>query len=189
MPSEVIIPAPGEPWQEIIILAMGTIFSALIAILGIFLLYKSKNIFWRRTGYFIGFFSCVGMIGYYIAGTFQLIPVDATGIAFYLQIPQHYLTIPTIVFFIFLLIIIVKNTQTGYRNFKYSLLFFVLLVIERIMIVFLFNPFLKSLWEEGHIVAQPILNFPTILLIINLVSIILFSYLLIKRDSLLIPFS
>ena len=89
---------------------MGVVFNLIISVIGILLLTRSKDGFWTRTGYFIGYISSIGMVGYHIVGLFGLMDNDSASIARHLNISPPVVIIPVTLIFVLLSVIIIRNT-------------------------------------------------------------------------------
>lgn len=161
---------------------MGVVFSLILSVIGILLLTKSKDRFWTRTGYFIGFISSIGMIGYHIAGLFGLITDNDSGsIARYLNISQPVVIIPVTLIFVLLSVIIIRNTPKEYKGPYYSSIFFLMILLERFLVVFLYDTYMHRQYNNGGFVIEPIHGFPLSLLLINLISIVLFVLFVVNK--------
>jgi hypothetical protein len=167
---------------NVIIAGMGVVFNLIVSIVGILLLTKSKDRFWNRTGYFSGFVSSIGMVGYHIVGLFGLIDNDSGSVARYLNIPQPVVIIPVTVIFVLLSIIIVRNIPKEYKGSHYSLIFFFMILLERFLVVFLYETYMYRQYNSGGFVIEPVYGFPLSLILISLISIGLFILFVANRN-------
>ena len=166
---------------NITIEGMGVIFNLILSIFGILLLTKSKDRFWTRTGYFIGYISSIGMIGYHIVGLFGLIDNDSGSIARHLNISPPVVIIPVTIIFALLSVIVIRNTPKEYKEPYYPLIFFLMILLERFFVVFLYETYMYRQYYNGGFAIEPILGFPLSLLLINLVAIGLFILFVVNR--------
>jgi hypothetical protein len=176
MPAGVIRTNFEEASQlaNVIIAGMGVVFNLIISVVGILLLTKSKDRFWNRTGYFFGFISSIGMVGYHIVGLFGLMDNDSGSVARYLNIPQPVVIIPVTVIFVLLSVIVIRNTPKEYKGPYYPSIFFLMILLERFLVVFLYETYMYRQYYNGGFEIEPIFGFPLSLLLINLISIGLF---------------
>lgn len=183
LPSGVIRTTFEEANQtaNVTIEGMGVVFNLIISVIGILLLTKSEDRFWTRTGYFIGYISSIGMVGYHIVGLFGLADNDSGSIARHLNISPPVVIIPVTVIFVLLSVIIIRNTPKEYKGSYYSSVFFLMILLERFLVVFLYNTYMHSQYHNGGFVIEPILGFPSSLLLINLISIGLFILFVANR--------
>ena len=161
---------------------MGVVFNLILSVIGILLLTKSEDRFWTRTGYFIGYISSIGMVGYHIAGLFGLlVDNDSASIARYLNISPPVVIIPVTVIFVLLSVVIIRNTPKEYKGPYYPSIFFLMILLERFLVVFLYETYMYRQYYNGGFVIEPILSFPLSLLLINLISIGLFILFVANR--------
>ena len=111
---------------NVTIAAMGVVVNLIMSVVGILLLTKSKDRFWTRTGYFIGYISSIGMVGYHVVGLLGLMDNDSGSVARHLNVPQPVVIIPVTVIFVLLSVIIIRNAPKEYRGLYYPLIFFLI---------------------------------------------------------------
>jgi hypothetical protein len=164
------------------IAGMGVVFNLIISTFGILLLLKAKDRFWNRTGYFFGFVSNIGMVAYHIAGLFGLMDNDSGSVARCLNIPQPLVIIPVTVIFVLLSVIIIRNVPKEYKGSYYSLIFFCMILLERFLVVYLYEAYMHRQYNNGGFVIEIVDGFPLSLILISLISIGLFILFVANRN-------
>jgi hypothetical protein len=157
----------GEPWKFALVGAAGTLSTILYEIAGL-ILFRSRNLFLKRTGFILVFTNTIGRVLYEFSEFVIGMSGDEANVAQQLGISPISLRVPVTLFCILVLFYVInRDTQTGMKTVSWAVILtssFVAVIIT----VLALGSVVDSLTKTGSIeLGANLWGYPLYLVLIN----------------------
>ncbi len=168
----------ASQFQRLAISIAGPLMTLFLAFLGLVLVYRLTDVFWRRIGFMMAIFNSL------MALIPNLMFFNWSGdltCSYYARIPEYSIRMPSILFYLATLLLVFKKVEKELRGAKYIVILF-FMTIAIIALNFTMD---RIVWKKASPLFQPLFGISVVVILTDVFAFLALVYVMLvyKRSE------